>query len=108
VMPTKNSLTATDAERVEQAFQVQLTTIVTDQTIKEAKPPVRHPARGRQRRTSAIDKSMLVLPAPRRIRDRRTCQINCEPTVSSLRPASRGCTPFEICAITGTWTQGQR
>jgi hypothetical protein len=73
-MGAKNSLTTTDAERVEQAFQVRLATIVTDQTsgpsLKEAKPPACRPARGKRRGASAVDKSVLAVPAPRRIRDR--------------------------------------
>jgi hypothetical protein len=73
VLGDKNSLTAAHAERVEQAFLARLTTIATETadgpSIEEAQP--RGPGRGKKRRrTSVVDKSVLQLPAPRRIRDR--------------------------------------
>ena len=75
VLNAKNSLTAADAERVEQAFQARLTIIVVEAaggpSTQRADPSVRHPGRDKQRRRgSVIDKSVLALPAPRRIRDR--------------------------------------
>jgi hypothetical protein len=72
VLGAKNTLTAADAERVEQAFQARLTRIVT-----EAENALSDESRLRskdwakkRRRAAAIDKSVLSLPAPRRIRDR--------------------------------------
>jgi ERF superfamily protein len=68
VLSAKNTLTTADAERVEQAFQARLATIVT-----EAADGSRLPCedRGKKRlRAAAIDKSVLSLPAPRRIRNR--------------------------------------
>jgi hypothetical protein len=73
VLSAKNSLAAADAERVEQAFQARLTIIVgeaaggpatqrTDQSLRRSKK--------KQRRASTVDKSVLTLPTPRRIRDR--------------------------------------
>jgi hypothetical protein len=66
----KNSLLAADAERVERAFQVQLSKLASDaaagQLAKRAQ--VRH--RHKQRRRTTIDKTVLTLPMPRRIRDR--------------------------------------
>jgi hypothetical protein len=75
VIAAKNTLSAADAERVEQAFQVRLASIVTqavdEPSTREPKPAVRRPDRGKQRRRSTVvDKSVLTLPAPRRIRDR--------------------------------------
>ena len=71
VMGAKNSLTAVDAEHVERAFQERLVSI----TATAAAPPIkeaerRGPSRNKKRRTSAVDKSVLALPAPRRLRDR--------------------------------------
>ncbi len=75
VLSAKNSLTAADAERVEQAFEARLTTIVTEAAggpsfqKPEAQVPV--PSRGKKRhRAPVVDKTVLALPTPRRIRDR--------------------------------------
>ena len=72
VLSAKNSLTAADAERVEQAFQARLAIIVTEAagepSTQRTEPPSRRSKK--QRRASTIDKSVLALPAPRRIRDR--------------------------------------
>jgi hypothetical protein len=75
VIGAKNSLRAADAERVERAFQERLAIIVTEPAretaAREPKRTGRRQGRGkRRRRTSAIDKTVLPLPAPRRIRDR--------------------------------------
>ncbi len=73
VMSAKNSLTAADAERVEQAFQDQLVRITTEAAtplVQERESPVPRPGRGKRRRRTVVDKSMLALPTPRRIRDR--------------------------------------
>jgi hypothetical protein len=71
----KNSLTAGDAERVELAFQARLANITTDAAggpfTQEPESPAPHRRRGKKRqRVSVVDKSVLALPAPRRIRDR--------------------------------------
>jgi len=73
VMGAKNTLAAVDAEHVEQAFQerlVSITAAAAAPSINEAKGSVRGPGRSKKRRTSFVDKSILALPAPRRIRDR--------------------------------------
>ena len=74
VMGAKNTLTAADAERVEQAFQMRLTSITTEiatEPSTKSERPVHRPGRGQRRRSgSAVDKSVLALPSPRRIRDR--------------------------------------
>jgi hypothetical protein len=67
VIGTKNSLAAADAEHVEQAFQVRLTTIAGGQ---ETEQQARRPGRRKRRGVFGIDKSVLALPALRRIRDR--------------------------------------
>jgi hypothetical protein len=74
VMSTKNSLTATDAERVERGFQDRLMSFTTDAaagSIQKVDQPLHRPGQGKKRsRCAAIDKSVLALPALRRIRDR--------------------------------------
>jgi hypothetical protein len=76
VLAAKNTLTTSDAERVQQAFQGKLASIVTkaaaDQpTPQEARSRLSCADRGRKRRrATTINKSVLSLPAPRRVRDR--------------------------------------
>jgi hypothetical protein len=72
----KNTLTATDAKQVEEAFEVRII------ALAPAALPVEHKARtskieARSSKTprkrvqaNAIDKSILALPEPRRVRDR--------------------------------------
>ena len=73
VLGAKNSLTAADAERVEQAFYHRLAILLNEpragHTAYESDPPVRRSGRKRQRR-STVDKGVLALSTPRRIRDR--------------------------------------
>ena len=68
VLSAKNTLTTTDAERVEQAFQARLASIVTGAADRSRLP--REDRSKKRLRAAAIDKSVLLLPAPRRIRDR--------------------------------------
>jgi ERF superfamily len=75
VLGAKNSLTGADAEHIERAFEAQLTIIVTEAaggpSTQEGEPPIPRPGRGKKRRqASVVDKSVLALPASRRIRDR--------------------------------------
>jgi hypothetical protein len=77
VFAAKNALTVPDAECVEQAFQARLASIVTapaddDQPMpQEAGSRLPRTDRGRKRRkATTINKSVLSLSAPRRIRDR--------------------------------------
>ena len=73
VIGSKNTLTADDAARVEQAFQITLATLAAGRveephsSHKERGPTDRQKRRGRP---TAIDKTTLALPASRRIRDR--------------------------------------
>jgi hypothetical protein len=72
VFGAKNTLTTADAERVEQAFQARLASVVTE-IADGPSPKLRLSREGqgkKDRRAAAIDKSVLSLPAPRRIRDR--------------------------------------
>src|SRR5262249_24615035 len=69
-LAAKNTLLAADAERVESAFQVQLSKLTSEAiacpTAKRSQ--VQH--RDKKRRRTAVDKTVLSLPTPRRIRDR--------------------------------------
>ena len=69
IMRSKNSLMVKDAEQVELGFQLWLSTLTTDQpNALESKLRERQ-RKGRVRKT-AINKAVLALPVPRRIRDR--------------------------------------
>jgi len=74
VIGSKNTLTPNDAARVEQAFQIKLATLAPGPVEKphgSHKPehvPTHRQKKGRQ--PTAIDKTVLALPMPRRIRDR--------------------------------------
>jgi hypothetical protein len=73
VMGAKNSLPAADAERVEQAFQARMASITADAgapSTQKVEPPLPRPGRKKRRRVAVVDKSLLALPTPRRIRDR--------------------------------------
>ena len=74
----KNKLKAADAQRVEDAFQARLANLATGDTelrqTPEARPQKPHSRNGgkstKRARSKTIDKSVLALPEPRRIRDR--------------------------------------
>ena len=74
VLGAKNTLNAGDAAQVEQAFQGELATFaadLADEPHVRGEPKHRPTQRGKKRRpASAIDKTILALPTPRRIRDR--------------------------------------
>jgi hypothetical protein len=72
VLSAKNTLATADAECVEQAFQARLASIVTaTANVLSPESRLRREDRGKKRRrAAAIDKTVLSLPAPRRIRDR--------------------------------------
>jgi hypothetical protein len=83
ILSAKNSLTATDARRVEGAFESKLATLGNGDADKIEAPlsvaesdqpslPMRLRAEETSKRSasSSIDKSLLTLPEPRRIRDK--------------------------------------
>ena len=78
VLDAKNSLTAADAECIEEAFRAKLAIFATDtvngpeipQGTKRPQTQSRSDRGKKQRRSSVIDKSRLALPEPRRVRDR--------------------------------------
>src|SRR5262249_23448334 len=69
VMGAKNTLAVADAEQLERVFQERLLS-VTNETVANSLAPRRRPGREKRRRGSVVDKSVLALSAPRRIRDR--------------------------------------
>ena len=78
-LPKKNSLTATDAQRVEEALQTKLASLAasfdhappTQGKIERPPPHGPEPRRANKRlRSETINKSVLALPESRRIRDR--------------------------------------
>ena len=108
----KSTLHSADAEHVERGFQDRLMSFASDAavaSIQKVERPLHRPGQGKKRsRSATIDKTVLALPAPRRIRDREHVKSVAKRAVSGLRPPSRRCPPFKICAITSTWPQGQR
>jgi hypothetical protein len=75
VLGDKNSLTANDAACIEEDFRSKLAIFATDGPEmlqeKERPQPLRRSNRGKkERRSNVIDKSVLALPEPRRVRDR--------------------------------------
>jgi ERF superfamily len=73
VIGIKNTLTADDAEHVEQAFQLKIATFVartTDELGAPHEPEDNLTKRRRKRRSRVINKSVLTVPAAHRIRDR--------------------------------------
>jgi hypothetical protein len=78
-LPEKNKLTTVDAQRVEESFQAKLSSFAgsTAEIIPEAaawtEPPAlaqRAPKLRKRSGSRSIDKSVLALPEPRRVRDR--------------------------------------
>ena len=73
-LAAKNKLAAADARCVEEAFAARLASIASQAVTElpdQAKISARRPDRGhKRRRATGVDKSALVLPTHRRIRDR--------------------------------------
>jgi hypothetical protein len=69
-MGAKNSLAAADAEQVERAFQERLLGVTSEATASSLPLSWRPSGKKRSRRRLAVDKTVLALPARRRIRDR--------------------------------------
>jgi ERF superfamily len=71
VLGAKNTLMEVDAEHVEEAFQLKIATFEAHTTDAPHEPKDRLTKRPGKRRSSVVNKSMLTLPAPRRVRDRQ-------------------------------------
>jgi hypothetical protein len=107
-LAAKNTLLAADAERVENAFQVQLSKLASDAA---ARPSAKRsaaqgsrqkaaPQRRRQDRAAAADPASHSRPG--------SCQVSCQTAMFGLRPSSCRCPPPAICAIGDAWPQGER
>jgi hypothetical protein len=91
VLRAKNSLTAADAERIEQAFEARLQAIANGtanglEISQQAKhdPIQSHPNRRKRRRQSIlIDKTGFTLPTPRRFVTAITSSLSLSRLVSS-------------------------
>jgi len=70
VLTSKNSLVLAHAEQVELAFQLKLSTLMTDQPSIAQQPEAPRRRRRRRDRATGVNKTVLTLPVPRRIRDR--------------------------------------
>jgi hypothetical protein len=69
VLAAKTNLVFTDAKQIELAFQLKLSTLMTDQPTLAERPRALRRRRGRDRAAS-INKTVFALPVSRRIRDR--------------------------------------
>jgi ERF superfamily protein len=72
-LPDKNKLTVPDAQRVEEAFQARLAGIAPEPEQTDQVPQLHAGNRKvlkKRQASKTIDKSVLALPEPRRIRDR--------------------------------------
>jgi hypothetical protein len=70
VLAAKDNLGSADARQLELAFQLKLSTLVTDPPSVAERPEAPRRRRRRRDRATGINKTVLVLPVPRRIRDR--------------------------------------
>lgn len=69
-LAAKNTLLAADAERVESAFQVQLSKLASETAERPLVKRSKTQHRDNKRRRAGIDKTLLTLPTSRRMRDR--------------------------------------
>jgi hypothetical protein len=69
-LAAKDTLLPVDAERVESSFQVQLSKLASEAAAESSARRSQGQHRDKRRRRTAVDKTVLNLPTPRRIRDR--------------------------------------
>jgi hypothetical protein len=69
-LAAKSSLVLSDAKQVELAFQLKLSTLMSDQPTPVEHPKASRRSPGEQSRATSINKTVLTLAVPRRIRDR--------------------------------------
>jgi hypothetical protein len=70
VLASKDNLGSADARQVELAFQLKLSTLVTDEPSVAEQPEAPRRRRRWRDRATGVNKTVLALPVPRRIRDR--------------------------------------
>ena len=111
IFAEKNTLIAEDAQVLEGTFQARLEAIGVDPSKAAARnlapPTPREPnelaAKPKSsKRSQAIDKSVLAMPEPRRVRDRGSCQISRPTSLPDLRPAADGCASSQLRPKHGT------
>lgn len=68
-MPEKNRLTSADAQLVETAFEARLVAFAADVSLAEGKTD-RARSSNKRSRSKGVDKTVLMLSEPRRVRDR--------------------------------------
>ena len=122
-LPEKNRLTAANAEAVEKAFQARLVSFGSSSadavqpgkttelvlTARAPEPtPQAEPRKKRVRRAKVIDKSRLVLPEPRRIRDRDHVRYVAQQPCLVCGRQPLGRPSPALCAKPGARPQGQR
>ncbi len=66
----KNTLLAADADHVESAFRIQLSKIASHAAADSSAKRLQGHHQDKKRRRAGVDKTLLRLPTPRRIRDR--------------------------------------
>ena len=101
----KNRLTAGDAKRVEEAFQTRLAALAAgtaevpemrQQAVTPPREDAGEPTGGA--RSKVIDKSVLALPVPRRVRDRDHVKSVAKKPCLILRATPLGCPPPPVSA----------
>ena len=87
-LAAKNTLLAADSDRVESAFQLQLSKLASGSASGPSAKGSRIQHRDKKRRRLAIDKTALSLPTTRRLRDREHVKMVVkEPCLCGRRPA---------------------
>jgi len=106
-LAAKNTLLPADAERIESAFQVQLSKLASEAAAGSSAKRSQAQHRDKKRRRARVDKTVLTLATPRRIRDRDHIKsVAKQPClVCGRRPADAHRLRF---GVTGTWPQSQR
>jgi len=113
-LTAKNSLTATDARLVEDAFERRLSELPSSDAAAPSNddssmPQIEGPQvlatteSTRPGQAKGIDKSILTVAAPRRYRNREHLRY-----VPRVRPQALGPPPPRIHSAPRTWPQGQR
>ncbi len=108
-LPAKNQLSATDAQQVEEAFAAKLATISAENPKRDdADSDAADLGLPGDSGIPQIDKSVLVFPEPRRIRDREHVRHVDEATVPIVRSAAVRSSSSALCPMACARPQGQR
>jgi hypothetical protein len=107
VFAAKTSLVAADAKQLELAFELKLSALMTDQPAAAEQPAPRRKARRGQDRIPNVDKTVLTLPVPRRVRDREHVKSVAKQPCLVCGRASRRCVSSALCPIVGARPESQ-